>query len=65
MAAHGAIMSDRMPWEIESDARDILKRWCELQSEKYGPDWRKKVAAGLAKASAPYIEEIMRLGRQS
>lgn len=64
MVANGAGMNQRMPWEAESAARAILKEWCALQEKRYGPDWKEKLAAGLAKASEPYVDAILKLGRK-
>ena len=47
--------------EPSPEVKAILKTWCDMQRDKYGPDWKKILAAEMAKASMPYVNAILRL----
>ena len=50
-----------MPAEPSPEVKAVLKEFCEVQRAKYGPDWKKILAAEMTKASMPYINAILRL----
>lgn len=41
------------------EVRAILKSFCDKQREKYGPDWKAKLAAEMTEASLPYLNALL------
>lgn len=50
-------MSEKPSAEVKA----ILKEFCELQRAKYGPDWKKILAAEMALKSAPVLRRLLEL----
>lgn len=42
------------------EAKAIIKQWCDLNREKYGPDWKNILAKQMADASRPYLEALFK-----
>jgi len=52
------------PWEKPSpEVRAILKQFCDIQREKYGPDWKRILAKEMTEKTAPVIDKLLSLGR--
>jgi len=47
--------------ELSPEAKAIVKEWCAMQREKYGPDWKSIVAKQMSDAAAPYVDAILKL----
>lgn len=43
------------------EVRAVLKTFCDIQREKYGPDWKAKLSAEMAAQTAPFIEALFKL----
>lgn len=44
------------------EVRALLKSFCDRQREKYGPDWKEKLAA---EQTAPVISALLNLTRRT
>jgi hypothetical protein len=51
--------------EPSPEVKAILKEFCDIQRAKYGPDWKKNLAAEMAAKSAPFLEELLKLRKKS
>jgi len=61
MAAYGAGVT--YPWEQPSpEIRAVLKKFCDVQQEKYGPDWKRILARQMAEEFRSHIEKILTVG---
>ncbi len=43
------------------EVRAILKEFCKKQEEKYGPDWKKILAAEMAEKTTPVLLALQKL----
>lgn len=50
--------------EPSPEVRAIIKKFVEVNREKYGPDWKKIVSKQMADASRPYVEAILKMGKK-
>jgi putative transposase len=48
--------------EPSPEVKAILKKFCDIQREKYGPDWKKILAAEMAEKSRPFVETMFNAG---
>jgi hypothetical protein len=55
-------MTGRPPPSPEVKA--AIKKFVDLQREKYGPDWKKILAAEMAAKTAPVLEALLKLGKK-
>ena len=51
--------------EPSPEVKALLKEWCRVEREKYGPDWKKIVAKQMADASMPYVNAILQMGKKN
>jgi hypothetical protein len=51
--------------EPSPEVRAILKEFCRLQREKYGPEWTRILAKEMAEKTAPYAHAILNMGRRN
>lgn len=54
-----------MTKEPSPEAKAAVREFCKLQREKYGPEWKKILAAEMAKASEPYVKAILNMGKRN
>ena len=54
MAADGASVTKEPPPEV----RAILKEWCDMQREKYGPDWKRILAREMADDFEKFLKRV-------
>jgi len=45
-----------LPAPDDLEARKLIGEWVKLQREKYGPDWKAKVAAEMTDQAKPLLE---------
>lgn len=50
--------------EPSPEVKAIIREFCRVNREKYGPDWKRIVAQQMAKASEPYVEAILNMGKR-
>ena len=55
-------MGDRP--EASPEVKAIIREFCRIQREKYGPDWKKILAKEMAGKSAPFIEAFLKLQKK-
>lgn len=46
------------------EVRAILKRFCDLQRAKYGPEWKRLLAAEMAEKTTPILLGLFRMGHK-
>lgn len=46
------------------EAKKILKEWCKLQEQKYGPDWKNKLAKYMADRTVPFMQALLKVNRK-
>ena len=44
---------------LSPELKALLKSWCTLQEEKYGPDWKKKLAKEMTQE--PQTQELLKI----
>jgi hypothetical protein len=49
--------------EPSKEIQEILHERCNLQREKYGPNWKRILAKEMAEKQRSVLENIARLGR--
>ena len=47
--------------EPSPEVKSILKEFVRVQRDKHGPDWKRVVAADMAKKTTPVIEALLQL----
>jgi hypothetical protein len=40
------------------EVKAIMKEWCEMQRQKYGPDWKRILAKEMTEQTMPLIEKL-------
>ena len=50
-----------MAEEDKQAARQMIRDWVKRNQEKYGPDWKSKLAAEMAAKTAPTLERLLEL----
>ena len=46
---------------LSPEAKAMIGKFVRIQEEKYGPDWKNKLAAEMAAKTAPVLEAFIRL----
>jgi hypothetical protein len=41
------------------EVKAILKEWCDMQREKYGPDWKNILAKEMSERTGPVIDALL------
>jgi hypothetical protein len=41
------------------EVRALIREFCKIQEAKYGPDWKKKLAAEMAEQSRPFLAALL------
>lgn len=54
-----------MEKEPSPEVRAVLREFCKIQREKYGPDWKRIFAKEMTEKTAPYIDAILKLGKRN
>jgi len=45
------------------ELKALIKEFCQIQREKYGPDWKAILAKEMADKSAPVVEGLLKVMR--
>lgn len=45
--------------EPSPEVRAVLRKFCEVNEAKFGPDWKAKLAAQMAERSAPVVQGLI------
>lgn len=61
MVTYGQVVMDKS--EPSKEVQEILHEWCNLQREKYGPQWKRILAKEMAEKQKPVIDRILGLPR--
>jgi hypothetical protein len=59
VVAYGAVVTEKPSPEVQ----DVLRKWCNLQRQKYGPLWKRKLAKEMAAKQKPVLDKILGLPR--
>jgi hypothetical protein len=47
------------------EVRTMLREFCKIQREKYGPDWKRILAKEMTEKTAPYVDAILKLSKRN